>query len=151
MMGQYHAQTYLSYEYSKSKLEKVSTKVDLQEHVDKTSLEIYDLIASQYDFIVTAEEEKTSIRMLREKISGYAKGRVLEVCAGTGRNLKHYIRDAVSSLTLVDASSEMVKAAQAKIKKEDASFADSIVMDSRKLDFPDNSFDTVVQTFGICR
>ena len=50
----------------------------------------YDTTASDYDAAVESSEYLQGITRLRKELVGLAKGRVLEVCAGTGRNLEFY-------------------------------------------------------------
>jgi ubiquinone/menaquinone biosynthesis C-methylase UbiE len=76
-----------------------------------------------------------------------AGGDVLELAAGTGRNLPHYSPDV--RLTATDFSSEMLAIARrraADIGRE----ADLRIADAQALDFPDERFDTVVCTLGLC-
>ena len=50
----------------------------------------YDTTAPDYDAAVESSEYLQGITRLRKQLVGLAKGRVLEVCAGTGRNLEFY-------------------------------------------------------------
>jgi ubiquinone/menaquinone biosynthesis C-methylase UbiE len=83
----------------------------------------------------------------REWACAQARGEVLEVAAGTGRNLPHY-PDAVR-LTVTDFSPEMLDLARARGRElgREAEFREA---DAGALDFPDASFDTVVCTLGLC-
>jgi len=83
----------------------------------------------------------------REWVCSQAEGEVLEIAAGTGRNLAHY-PDQVR-LTTIELSPEML--AIAKQRAEDlASDADLRLGDAQALEFPDESFDTVVITLALC-
>ena len=78
---------------------------------------------------------------------GRAGGDVLEVAVGTGRNLPHY-PDGVR-LTGVDWSPAMLAIAReraAALGRE----ADLRQGDAQALDFPDESFDTVLCALGLC-
>lgn len=77
-------------------------------------------------------------------VSG-ASGSVLEVGAGTCRNLEFYPQDV--SLTFADQSPNMLEEGKKKSNGRSAEFR---LMDGHKLDFKDNTFDTVVDTFGLC-
>ncbi|MBW3665356.1 MAG: methyltransferase domain-containing protein [Actinobacteria bacterium] len=76
-----------------------------------------------------------------------ARGDVLEVAVGTGRNLEHYPPDV--RLTGVDLSPEMLALARerARAVKADADLREA---DAQQLPFDDESFDTVVCTFSLC-
>lgn len=83
----------------------------------------------------------------REWVCSQAEGEVLEIAAGTGRNLDHY-PDGVR-LTTIELSPEML--AIAHQQAEDLGHeADLRQGDAQALDFPDESFDTVVCTLGLC-
>lgn len=73
-------------------------------------------------------------------------GKVLEVGVGTGLALRHY-RDGVE-VTGVDFSPEMLEKAKAKVEEHGLSHVTELRrMDARKLDFPDDTFDTVVAMY----
>jgi ubiquinone/menaquinone biosynthesis C-methylase UbiE len=76
-----------------------------------------------------------------------ANGRVLDVACGTGRNFR-YLRSA-SEVVGIDVSDEMLAHARDELDGLDA---DGSVhrMDAQALEFPDDSFDTVVSSFSTC-
>jgi methyltransferase OMS1 len=85
----------------------------------------------------------------------HAEGDVLEVGAGTGRNLGYYPgQSTVGKIVLSDSSDKMLLRAKEKVARmSDAEKGryQLLVADAAKLNhFPDNSFDTVVDTFGLC-
>ena len=83
----------------------------------------------------------------REWIGERARGRVLEVAVGTGRNLSHY--NSESTITGVDLSPEML--ALAKQHAADLGRnADLHEGDAAQLRFPDVSFETVVCALSLC-
>ncbi|WP_148883242.1 class I SAM-dependent methyltransferase [Thermococcus aciditolerans] len=84
---------------------------------------------------------------LRRKAAGYAAGRVLEIGVGTGFMLPYYPEDI--ELHAIDAVPEMLEVAKKKAKELglNASF---YVMDAERLEFSDESFDTVVSAFVFC-
>jgi ubiquinone/menaquinone biosynthesis C-methylase UbiE len=108
--------------------------------------EIQDKEAPRYDRQISFFE-----RVLfgggREWVCSQARGDVLELAAGTLRNLPHYPEEV--KVTAVELSPEM-----AAIGRERAQEAgrpiDLRVGDVQKLDFPDESFDTVTCTLGFC-
>ena len=75
------------------------------------------------------------------------RGRVLELAAGTARNLTHYPSDV--TLTGVDLSPEMLAIGHRRAA-ELAREADLRLGDAQALEFPDDTFDTVVCTLGLC-
>lgn len=69
-------------------------------------------------------------------------GEVLEVGVGTGLALPSYTRDV--SVTGIDFSAEMLEKAREKVARQRLTHVKSLLrMDARRLDFPDNHFDTV--------
>ena len=83
----------------------------------------------------------------REWACSRAEGDVLEIAAGTARNLPFYPEGV--RVTGVELSPEM--AALGRKRAEDMGRQiDMRVGDAEALDFPDESFDTVVCTYGLC-
>lgn len=83
----------------------------------------------------------------REWVCSQAEGEVLELAAGTARNLPHY--PAGVKLTAVELTPAM--AAIGRQRAEDLGREiDLRVGDVQALDFPDESFDTVTCTLGFC-
>jgi ubiquinone/menaquinone biosynthesis C-methylase UbiE len=83
----------------------------------------------------------------REWVCSKARGDVLEIAIGTGRNLPYYPADV--RLTAVELSPQMLEIARkraADVGRE----VDLRLGDAQSLDFPDDSFDTVVCTFALC-
>jgi ubiquinone/menaquinone biosynthesis C-methylase UbiE len=86
----------------------------------------------------------------RPWVCGRAAGDVLEVAVGTGRNLPFYPGGAsITRLTGVDWSSAMLAIARerAAVLGRDADLRQG---DAQALDFPDESFDTVLCALGLC-
>src|SRR4029450_11660307 len=76
-----------------------------------------------------------------------ADGEVLELAAGTLRNLPHYPQGV--SLTAVELSPEMAAVGRKRAAELGRS-VDLRVGDVQKLDLADESFDTVTCTLGFC-
>ncbi len=87
------------------------------------------------------------LKKLRSSIITLAKGKVLEIGAGTGRNLPYYHKNP--NLTLTDISKEMLDIAKGRACKLNIR-ADFKVMIAEKLKFKDNTFDYVVATLVLC-
>jgi ubiquinone/menaquinone biosynthesis C-methylase UbiE len=83
----------------------------------------------------------------REWVGAQATGDVLEVAVGTGRNLPFYPPDV--TLTGIDLSPAMLDLARERAAKLDRK-ATLIKGDAHALPFPNESFDTVVCTLGLC-
>jgi ubiquinone/menaquinone biosynthesis C-methylase UbiE len=83
----------------------------------------------------------------REWVCSQASGKVLEVAAGTARNLPFYPPGV--DLTAIELSSEMLAIAR-KRAQELGDPVDLRLGDAQKLDLPDESFDTVTCTLGFC-
>lgn len=81
------------------------------------------------------------------KILGQARGRVLEIGVGTGRNLPHYDPAVTSELVAIDFSPGMLAKARAKSCPVPLTLLE---MDAQRMTFPDASFDTVVATCVFC-
>jgi methyltransferase OMS1 len=81
----------------------------------------------------------------------------LEIATGTGRNL-HLYPKTLDSISFIDSSSHMIQLAwqkYLKLTRNDtlhASIPKSTfhVMDASQLAFQNESFDTIVDTFGLC-
>ncbi len=109
-------------------------------------LRLYEKEAHKYD-----REMNFFDRLLfaggREWVCGQARGEVLEIGVGTGRNLPHY-RDDVR-LTGIELSPAMLEIARARAR-ELGRDVDLRIGDAQALDFGDESFDTVVCTLSLC-
>lgn len=119
-------------------------------------------IASVYDSQISSEENVMLLPLFRKCLLYFhAKGKVLEVGAGTGRNLDYYSFSksrqpndgGVDEVILTDISEEMLRQARDKVKqhKNKERFG-LFVADAKEMTkyYPDDSFDTVVDTFGLC-
>jgi ubiquinone/menaquinone biosynthesis C-methylase UbiE len=83
----------------------------------------------------------------REWVCSRAEGEVLELAAGTARNLPFYPEGI--KLTAVELSPEMLAIARHRAAQLGHA-VDLRLGDVQDLDFPDESFDTVVCTLGLC-
>mmetsp|Transcript_9274 Transcript_9274/g.23055 ORF Transcript_9274/g.23055 Transcript_9274/m.23055 type:complete len:269 (-) Transcript_9274:320-1126(-) len=115
--------------------------------------EQYQHVAAHYDDEIGRDESVMGINMLRKSLLYFhAKGTVLELAAGTGRNISYY-PSSCDRVLMIDASENMIAKARKKISKlsnEKTKFACSVGDSSDLGDFPDQCFDTVVDTFGLC-
>lgn len=117
---------------------------------DARRLRVFDANAARYDADVGCDEALLGISLLRRWLLRGAEGRVLEVAAGTGRNVALY--PAGARLTLTDFSAGMLAQLERKLEqeKEQRRECELRVMSAGRLEFADASFDAVVDTFGLC-
>ena len=77
--------------------------------------EQYSKVATSYDDAIGRDEFYMGINLLRRLVLyWYAKGTVLEVGAGTGRNIPYYKYPSVQRVVLVDTCYEMLEQARDK-------------------------------------
>lgn len=107
----------------------------------------YERFAPQYDKFAWIFELLTGLWILRPKLIKMSRGQVLELAVGTGVNLPLY--DGKVSVTAIDYSPEMLERAVERAHKLELNIGFK-EMDAEELDFPNNSFDTVLSTLGLC-
>ena len=92
--------------------------------------------------------ERAGMARRRESLLALASGRVLELGAGTGLNLRHY-SEAVEALVLTDPTGPMLSRLRRRARR---SRLDCTVVPAgaERLPFNDDSFDTVVSTLVLC-
>lgn len=108
--------------------------------------EIYEGFAPAYDW-AEGIPEALIVRRLRKRIFAGARGRILEVAAGTGRNFEFL--PAGASVVAVDITEAMLRRARPKARRQGVrvSFA---VMEAEALGFRDGTFDTVMSSLSTC-
>ncbi|MBP2019207.1 ubiquinone/menaquinone biosynthesis C-methylase UbiE [Symbiobacterium terraclitae] len=82
------------------------------------------------------------VRLIRE-----ARGRVLEIGVGTGKNLPFYDPAGTTELVGIDLSPGMLARARFKPCRVPVTLLE---MDAQRLAFPDASFDTVLASYVFC-
>jgi ubiquinone/menaquinone biosynthesis C-methylase UbiE len=107
---------------------------------------IYDKMADRYDGMIRLSE-RLFMGDGRRWVCSQARGDVLEIAVGTGRNLPFYPQEV--RLTGVDLSPAMLAVARQHAQKLGRA-VDLRVGNAQALDFPDASFDTVVCTLSLC-
>jgi ubiquinone/menaquinone biosynthesis C-methylase UbiE len=107
---------------------------------------VYDEMAPRYDRMITIAEG-VLFAGGRQWACARARGAVLEVAVGTGRNLPFYPPEAV--LTGVDVSPAMLKRAQRRAEGL-GRLVSLQAADAQHLPHPDATFDTVVATLALC-
>jgi ubiquinone/menaquinone biosynthesis C-methylase UbiE len=113
---------------------------------------IYDatwgrLFAAVYDRGLKSTEE-AGLRQMRRELLAEAKGRVVEIGAGTGANLSLY-PDAVTELVAVEPDPHMAKRLREKLP-DSARAATVVEAPAERMPFDDASFDTAVATLVLC-
>lgn len=115
---------------------------------------IYDatwgrLFSAIYDRGMQGTEE-AGLSDMRHELLAQARGRVLELGAGTGVNLAHY-PETVEGLTLTEPDPHMTKRLREKlVAMGKTSEVTVIEAPAESLPFPDDSFDTAVVTLVLC-
>jgi ubiquinone/menaquinone biosynthesis C-methylase UbiE len=107
---------------------------------------IFDKQAPSYDRTM-ARFERLLFGGTREWACSRAEGEVLEIAAGTARNLPHFPAEA--RLTGVELSPRMAELGRRRAEELGREM-DMRVGNAEALDFPDESFDSVVCTYGLC-
>jgi ubiquinone/menaquinone biosynthesis C-methylase UbiE len=115
---------------------------------------IYDatwgrMFSACYDRGFKATEE-AGLREMRHELLAQARGRVLELGAGTGLNLEHYPK-GIEGLTLVEPDPHMTKRLREKLAAAGKAAEISVIeAPGEDLPFPADSFDTVTVTLVLC-
>ena len=117
-----------------------------QEDPTAKAVRVWDKMAPRYDRDIQFWE-KVQFGGGREWIGARAKGRVLEVAVGTGRNFDFYSRGV--GITGVDLSPDMLDIARRHATELDLE-VDLRAAAAEALPFDDDSFDTVVCTLSLC-
>jgi ubiquinone/menaquinone biosynthesis C-methylase UbiE len=102
--------------------------------------------AALYDRGLKATEEN-GLRDMRREVLSQARGRTVDLGAGTGVNLDLY-PEAVSELVMVEPDPHMIKHLRAKA--EGRGGVEILEASAQDLPFADDSFDTAVFTLVLC-
>jgi len=108
--------------------------------------EIFDASAVHYDKGM-AFTEKLFFGDGRAWACSQARGQVLEIAIGTGRNLPFYQADV--EITGIEISPAMLEIARQRAQSLGRQ-VELVVGDAQALPFPDQRFDTVVCTIALC-
>jgi ubiquinone/menaquinone biosynthesis C-methylase UbiE len=84
---------------------------------------------------------------LRRRVVGNARGRVLELGAGSGLNVRHY--GAVERLVLTEPEAGMARRLARRVSRISIP-AEVVVAPAERLPFDDGAFDTIVATLVFC-
>jgi ubiquinone/menaquinone biosynthesis C-methylase UbiE len=102
-----------------------------------------------YPNLVNLLGNPAPIRRVREQIIPLARGKVLELGAGSGANFSHYDPVAVSKLYALEPNPGMIRLAQRRARrtKLDIEFLD---LPGERIPLENGTIDTVVSTFTLC-
>jgi ubiquinone/menaquinone biosynthesis C-methylase UbiE len=107
---------------------------------------IYEREAPRYDRTM-GFFERLLFKDARHWVCSKAEGETLEIATGTGLNLAHYPEGVrLTGIELSPAMLERAKQRAAELGRE----VELRLGDATALEFPDQSFDTVVCTFSLC-
>ena len=114
---------------------------------------IYDatwgrMFSAFYDRAFEATEE-AGLREMRRDLLRQARGRVLELGAGTGLNLELYPHEGLDRLVLTEPDPHMFKQLRQRAT-EGCPGADLVEAGAEALPFEDDSYDTIVVTLVLC-
>jgi ubiquinone/menaquinone biosynthesis C-methylase UbiE len=110
------------------------------DYLDRLSALLYDPFLSR--------GERRGMRNRRAALLGGARGRVLEIGAGTGLNVEHYPVD-LDELVLAEPIAAMADVLRRRLETAGRT-ATVVEAPAERLPFPDASFDTVVSTMVLC-
>ncbi|MGH9123219.1 MAG: class I SAM-dependent methyltransferase [Acidimicrobiales bacterium] len=106
-------------------------------------------VPAWYDWLRAAGEAK-GLADRRRRLVGSARGRVLEIGAGTGRNLAFYRAGQVSSLLALEPDRALGERLRRRAVTLGVPFEwRPVALEAAVL--PKEGFDTVVVSFGLCR
>ncbi|KAH8732602.1 methyltransferase OMS1 mitochondrial precursor [Phaeosphaeriaceae sp. PMI808] len=117
----------------------------------------FDKEAESYDEKVDLSESLLLLTSKRKKLTAMAKGHVLEVAVGTGRNIPYYNTKQCATVTLLDASAPMLAVAKRKWIDTHKEYFGRVNFKRQSALNPivppygaNEGYDTVIQTMGLC-
>jgi hypothetical protein len=141
VISAYMSMKYLQMKRNNEEIAQLKAAGKLSEYL-KT---LHNNMAFHLEIILNQYERTTKIADYRKALAEYCEGEVLETCVGTSRNGKYY--PAGTNITFIDWSPNMIEVA---ISKSYPFIKPKFVIDDVKaMPFPDDSFDTVIDTFGL--
>jgi ubiquinone/menaquinone biosynthesis C-methylase UbiE len=106
--------------------------------------DFWNSFAKKYDRFILNNVSKTYEILCNNLVRDVSKtGQVLEIATGTGIIAIH-LSMHVQSITAIDIAPEMISIAKEKCARQSIHNIDFRIGDSCNLEFPDNTFDTVI-------
>ena len=106
------------------------------------------VVAASYDGLLSSSE-RHGLAALRAELLAAARGRVLELGAGTGANLDHWPRGPIASLLLTEPDPAMARRLERRVARREAA-AQVVRAPADALPVPDAGVDTVVASLVLC-
>jgi ubiquinone/menaquinone biosynthesis C-methylase UbiE len=108
------------------------------------------IFAALYDRMLRSTE-RAGLQDMRAELLAQARGRTLELGAGTGLNLAHYT-DAVTELVLTEPDPHMAQRLRKRLEEErpPPDRVEVVETPAERLPFEDGTFDSVVSTLVLC-
>ncbi|KZM26983.1 hypothetical protein ST47_g1849 [Ascochyta rabiei] len=117
----------------------------------------FDKKAEGYDEKVDTSEALLLLTGKRKKLAKLARGHVLEVAVGTGRNIPYYKTKQCATVTLLDSSAPMLEVARRKWNDTHKEYFSRVFFKRQSALDPitppfdaQDGYDTVVETMGLC-
>lgn len=107
----------------------------------------YDRFSGIYD-LFESPMEIMAFSKYRKRALGLARGKVLEIGVGTGKNLPYYPPGV--EVVGIDVSRGMLEKAEERRKALGLKNVKFLPMDAQNMEFEDSTFDTVISTFVFC-
>jgi ubiquinone/menaquinone biosynthesis C-methylase UbiE len=107
----------------------------------------YDELAPQYEKKTWFDQHILGVARQRKQLISKAQGKILDVACGTGLNFPTF--PETGEITAVDLSPRMLEMAQQRAAALHLNLQVKI-MDAQRLEFADESFDTVTSTLSTC-
>jgi ubiquinone/menaquinone biosynthesis C-methylase UbiE len=101
-----------------------------------------------YDSLMKSTEEAGMREIRREALSA-ARGRTIDIGAGTGINIGLY-PEGLTELVLAEPDEHMLKRLRPKLADGGARAAEVVQAPADRMPFPDDTFDTAVFTLVLC-
>lgn len=110
----------------------------------------YSLFSHIYDFMEWPIERWAYRNWRKQLWAGLPPGNILEIGAGTGKNIPYYRPDM--KITAIDLTPAMLEWYKKRLKTNPADDIHTVpvIMDAQDLTFEDDTFDAVVATFVFC-
>lgn len=100
-------------------------------------------------YLIDAACGMKAIQRQRRDLVALARGRVLEIGIGTGRNLPFYDRERIDALCGLDPAAQMHGLARKRARKANLD-VQLLSLPAERIPADDESFDTVLTTFTLC-